>query len=172
MSLAARYASLLAFSQSRAWCPTGPGGGKDNSCAAKPLDANDPEAVKQFLSQMKKETGLDIHGKPLPKGSPKPSVDSPSQPKSLEQQRLEAAGVFQDSSEKTSQQTVGEMKEYLRMSGIGWADFARKAQSHDPQKIKNATHAKKHAAKIFASEGASGLDRYLEKIGARSLARQ
>lgn len=31
--IAARYASLLAFSQSRGFCPTGAGGGIDNSCS-------------------------------------------------------------------------------------------------------------------------------------------
>jgi hypothetical protein len=39
--IAARYASLLAFAQSRAFCPRGEGNGIDNSCGSKTMSAPD-----------------------------------------------------------------------------------------------------------------------------------
>lgn len=128
-SIDARYASLLAFAESRdSDCGRDPDGkfGGGNKCAS-------------------------------------------AQPKSLEQQRLEAAGTFSKPQEKSKGDKVEEMKGYLRLLGHGWADFVKKAQSHNPDRIKNANHAKSHAAHVFATEGAAGFDRYLEQIGMRSI---
>jgi hypothetical protein len=133
------YEDLMKFFESRAFCPNGQGNGIDNSCGAKVMSA--------------------------PDGGGQGSSYRP--PKSLEQQRLEAAGEFQSSGDKPSSQKVDEMKDYLRKLGHGWADFVRKSQAGDPDRIRNASHAKSHAAKIFSEEGAAGFDRYLEKIGMR-----
>lgn len=148
MSLDARIASLIAFSQSRAM-GTGTNAGGGALAGAS-------------------DCGRDEDGK-FGGGNKCASAGSSFQPKSLEQQRLEAAGTFAATKEKTQADKVGEMKDYLRRLGHGWADFARKAQAHDPAGIKNANHAKNNAARIFAEEGAAGFDRYLEQIGMRSI---
>jgi len=52
--ISARYASLLAFAQSRGFCPTGEGGGVDNSCGASQsstqADSGDQEEPAPDLS--------------------------------------------------------------------------------------------------------------------------
>jgi HK97 family phage prohead protease len=109
------YEDLMKFFESRAFCSTGQGNGIDNSCGAKTmsapdkdggggkaLDANDPVAVKAFLEEMARETGKDISGRPVAQKSVNTAVGgkapaAPSDaPKSLEQQRLEAAGLWDD----------------------------------------------------------------------------
>jgi HK97 family phage prohead protease len=135
------YDELMNFYHSRGFCPTGSGGGVDNSCGAKELSSPDKDGTGGGSYQA---------------------------PKSLEQQRLEAAGTFQKPQEKTLNEKVDDMKDYLRKSGHGWADFAKKAQAHAPDRIRNATHAKNHAAHVFATQGAAGFDTYLTEIGMRS----
>ena len=149
LSTDCRVASLVAFSQARAMgTATNAGGGAVAGGA---------------------DCGRDPDGKFGGGNKCAGSGGGTSRPKSLEQQRLEAAGTFAATQEKTQADKVGEMKDYLRRLGHGWADFVRKAQAHDPARIKNANHAKNNAAKIFATEGAAGLDRYLEQIGMRSI---
>jgi hypothetical protein len=149
-----RYADLISWYEARGFCPTGPGGGVDNSCGGnggggqKPLDANDPSAVKSFLEKMARETGMDLQGRPVPQakdtaaGGSKPLTPAGGT-KTLEQIRLEAAGVWEGkvaekqaakvkaSREKSAayKDEMRPLKDALRKNGVGWVDFATKSNA-------------------------------------------
>lgn len=98
------------------------------------------------------------------------SAVSPPQPKTLEQERIDAARDEGEEPEQVTKADVTEdVKTYIRLSGYGWAEFVRKSQSHSPDTIRNARHAKNKAVQIYREEGAAGFGRYLEEIGLRSL---
>lgn len=166
------------------------GGGKAGGSQQKPLNANDPEAVKAFIAQMAKETGLDIHGRPAPKGSPRPSVDPQDRPKSLHQQRLEAAGKWSDTAgaEKSREQQakfqeslayhddIDPLKDLLRSSGLGWGsyasqanEFVRKSRGTPQQTTKKEFNRKAAQA---ASQGDESLAKFLDEAGMSELARK
>lgn len=98
------------------------------------------------------------------------SAASPPRPKTLEQERIDAARDEGEEPEQATKADVTEdVKTYIRLSGYGWAEFVRKSQSHSPDTIRNARHAKNKAVQIYREEGAAGFGRYLEEIGLRSL---
>ena len=166
------------------------GDGKAGGAKEKPLNANDPEAVKAFIAKMAKEAGLDIHGRPTPKGSPRPNVDPQSKPKSLHQQRLEAAGKWssgagadkhRDEQAKFQESVayhddIDPLKDLLRSSGIGWGayanqanEFVRKSKGTPQQTTKKDFNRKAAQA---ASQGDESLAKFLDESGMSELARK
>lgn len=210
--LRAREASLVAFYQSRD-CGRVEGGkfGPRNDCQApdkdgtqggspkkeKPLDANDPKAVKEFLEKMRREAGVSAGDRPKSLeqqrleaagtwGTAKTSGRNPAAPKSLEQQRLEAAGEWDESegAEKDRKQQVKRLdtmdrhdsmdplKDALRSAGVGWSQYASQANDHVRQ-TDGVTRKQFHKkAAQAALRGPESLAKFFDESGLPELAKK
>jgi hypothetical protein len=145
---------------------------KDSGGGGRPLNANDPAAVKAFMEQMARETGKDIHGRPVAqksdtaKGGTKPAAPF-DRPKTAEQIRLEAAGLWRgDKAEKVAafQDEIQPLKDAVRASGVSWSVFAGKANAARLGGAKDRKDSYRIALEEL-EKGDEAFQSHLEKLG-------
>lgn len=160
-SVTRRIESLERFIAERRDCGTGKGGfQKGNTCGGggssskpaakqKPLDANDPKAVKEFLAQLAKETG-----KSVPRKKKKPTP----------QQQAAKSKATQEKSQQYHDD-IQPLKDTLRDHGISWPAYATKANDY-VRKTDGLNRKDFHReAAAAADEGPDSLKKFLNENG-------